>query len=266
MTALSEEVYLLFARCVLRLQALELRSKAMVARSRLSGPVSGIEDAMARREAETRRMTLWPLMGEMVGSVVVPAGQGEAEEAPRPKDDPAYFGIWMRVEVPAEDFARIEAELRDLVVLRNGLVHHFLEQHDLRSEAGCLAARAFLTEALARITRVSAEVREWAEHHERLGQAFGEMIADPEVRKAIFGTRRMLQALQEAAGALAPGGWAKVAAAVEWIAQHYPEESPERYGCKSWRQVIRETGRFDLRVDTVAGRDVAVYRLREAGA
>ncbi len=70
------------------------------------------------------------------------------------------------------------------------------------------------------------------------------------------------QALHEAAIELARGDWAPVDTATCWIKKRYPEEQPEGYGCKSWRQVIHETGRFDLQVRKVDGRRQAWYRPR----
>ncbi|OOY26353.1 hypothetical protein BMI90_18320 [Thioclava sp. L04-15] len=39
------------------------------------------------------------------------------------------------------DFAWLECELREMVDLRNKLVHHFIDQHDIGTSDGCRAER-----------------------------------------------------------------------------------------------------------------------------
>src|SRR6218665_1093901 len=62
-----------------------------------------------------------------------------------------------------------------------------------------------------------------------------------------WGAAGCVSALREAILALAVGGWASVDAAADWISAQYPDQPPEKYGCRTWRQVIHESRRFDLR-------------------
>ncbi|MCX2865177.1 OST-HTH/LOTUS domain-containing protein [Paucibacter sp. PLA-PC-4] len=61
------------------------------------------------------------------------------------------------------------------------------------------------------------------------------------------GAAGCVSALREAALALAVDGWASVDAAADWISAQHPDQTPEKYGCRTWRQVIHESRRFDLR-------------------
>lgn len=74
----------------------------------------------------------------------------------------------------------------------------------------------------------------------------------------------IVKALKEAAVELASEGWTPVDAAVQWIAENYPDERPDGYGCTSWRQVIHECQLFDLRYLPSEGPRRAWYRLRES--
>ena len=38
--------------------------------------------------------------------------------------------------------------------------------------------------------------------------------------------------------------WMPLAQAVEWIRQHHPEQTPERFGCKSWPDVLSKARVF----------------------
>lgn len=55
-----------------------------------------------------------------------------------------------------------------------------------------------------------------------------------------------VRALREAVAALALDGWASVDAAADWFSARYPDQSPEKYGYRTWHQVIHESRRFDL--------------------
>lgn len=85
---------------------------------------------------------------------------GEADTsddvAARAASDSVPFGMRMQLSMSADDYARTETDLKELVLLRNSLVHHFIDQHDLFSLEGCrkgsghlraTAEPAFLAEA-----------------------------------------------------------------------------------------------------------------------
>lgn len=50
----------------------------------------------------------------------------------------------MNIQMAAEDYARTRDGLKELLDLRNGLVHHFIERYDLWQPEGCVAAREYL--------------------------------------------------------------------------------------------------------------------------
>jgi len=265
LTAARHDVEQLFGRCLLQLQAFERLMKAILAEHQLSAPAAGLEDARAARVAGASRKTLGALVGEFMGAVLVPEGQ-EGPHAER--EDALSVTLRSQIALPAADFARIEAGHRDLVTLRNTLVHNFLDHHDLRTEDGCLAARQSLTDALDRTRRAYADLTGWAGEMQRTRKILADLLASPDLRDFLVNGRipwhlaTIARALDEAALELAPGGWASVDAATRWIGERYPEEQPGGYGCRSWRQVIHEAGRFELQIRKVDGRRQAWYRPR----
>ncbi|WP_232520757.1 OST-HTH/LOTUS domain-containing protein [Rhodobacter sp. CZR27] len=170
-----------------------------------------------------------------------------------------------RIAFPADDLARIGREHRGLVALRNTLVHHFLEEHDLRTEDGCLLARQALTAAINRVARAHADLQTCAADMEQARSTMAEYLASPEFHDWIVHERvpwpvtTIAQALVDAASELAPGGWTSVETALSWFLTRDPGERPDDYGCRSWRQVIHESGLFDLQVRKVDGRPRAWY-------
>lgn len=41
-------------------------------------------------------------------------------------------------------------------------------------------------------------------------------------------------------------GWTSLDAAIDWIGARYPDQTPEKYGCCGWPQVIHESRRFEI--------------------
>lgn len=265
LVTLRSEVERLFGQCLLRLQAFEIMTKSIVAGHRFSAPIALLEVAKANRAVETQRKTLGSLVGEMMGSFLVPEGQEALREE---REDAPSVAFIQQLVFPAEDYARIEADHRELVTLRNTLVHHFLDQHDLCTADGCLVAQQTLTAALEQIHRANDNLRGWTLEMEMARKIIADHLASPQICDLfVHGSvpwpiAKITEALLEAATELATGDWAPVDAATVWINERYPEEQPEGYGCRSWRQVIHETGLFDLQIRKADGRRRSWYRAR----
>lgn len=263
--ATESDVAQLFGKCILRFQAFELLMKAMVAQHRVSGSTSQPKDAPTRHVADTQRKTMGALVGDMMTSFLVPEGQ-EGQRHETPELSGCSFTSLQQIVLPPDEFARIEAEHRDLVALRNFLVHHFLEDHDLRSEAGRHGAREALVAALDRVTRAYNDLSALALETAAARQALADLLASPEMRDWIASGRppwphtTIVQALHDASTALAACDWTSVDAAADWIAAHYPDESPRDYGCRTWPQVIHDSGLFELQRRKAEGRQHAWYR------
>ena len=266
LTSARQEVHRRFGQCLLQLQSYELLTKEIVATHEISAPIAKLTDAKATRDAGVRSKTLGALMGEMVGSFVVASG---TEGMGPSRDDAPSVALRMQIVLSQEDFIRAQVDLRDLVKLRNDLVHHFLEQHQLRTYEGCLKAQDALSLASDRIALAYNDLRFWAEDMDQARELAAKTFASSEITDFIVHGRvpwpstRIVQGLKEAAAEQASEGWTPVDAAVRWINEKYPEERPDGYGCTSWRQVIHECQLFDLRYLSTGGSRRAVYRLRD---
>lgn len=149
---------------MLRVQQYERLIKAMVAHYGVSGPILEVERARAARIDATARKTLGTLVGDLLGTFVVADKDGPVEDAPiNSPENVNWFTMQMSVGLSDTDFARAEHELGELVSLRNTLVHHFIEQHDMSSVDGCCRAQDALVTAYSRIDQNLAQLREWAE-------------------------------------------------------------------------------------------------------
>lgn len=134
--ALQHEMQKQLGRCILQIQQYERLLKSIVSSHRISGPVDDLESAVKRRNDTLARQTLGVLIRELLDSCVVDDTRTDSMHGSDGRD----FGMWLRIRLPAKEHERLGNDLRELVHLRNDLVHHLSEQHDLWSIAGCRAA------------------------------------------------------------------------------------------------------------------------------
>jgi len=265
--ASRHEVQRRFGLCLLRLQAYEMLMKAVVAAHDISARAADLETMQADRVANFHGKTLGTVAGELLGSFVVgPESQGARPD----RDDAPSVSYRAQIILSGGDFEKAESDMRDLVKLRNDLVHHFLRQHDLATHESCLKAQAALALALDRITQALGVLRSWADDLKEMQGQMAAALMSSEVQDYIVGGRipwnltQIAQALHEAAQETGIDGWAPVAAAVRWVNARHPDEQPENYGCTSWRQVIHQSRLFDLRYLMSGGLRQACYRTRPA--
>lgn len=271
----QREVQRLLGRCLLQLQQCERLMKALVADHEISGTAQTLETARATRIASTSGDTLGTLVRKLLGSYIVSDEDGApGEEATNISEEVGSVSMRMHLEVSDADFTRTANELRELVDMRNNLVHHFTEQYDLFSLEGCTAAQDALIAAGNRIDQYYDQLREWAEHLQQTRRHMLEVLLSEEGQKLLFKgfapdgsmfwpAASIVRALREAASELAVDGWVSVVGASKWITERYPEELPEKYGCTSWRQVVHEARVFELEKFEVNGQRSACYRERK---
>lgn len=274
----QREVQRLLGQCMLRVQQYEQLIKAMVAHSGVSGPILDLEGARAVQIDGTARKTLGTLVGDLLGTYVVAEKNGPIEGALINSPGKAnWFAMKTSVGLSDADFAQAENELGEMVGLRNNLVHHFIEQHDMSSVDGCRRAQDALVTAYSRIDQNLAQLREWAEDMKNVQHAMSEVVQLAEFTDFLvngiapdgtvdWSASGIAKALREAFRALATDGWAPVVEAGKWIAERYPEQLPAKYGCQSWRQVVHESPILELRYFEMHGQRTAYYREKESTA
>lgn len=133
----QREVQRLLGRCMLRLQQYERLVKAIVAHHDLTGPAHALESIRAARIADAAGKTLGTLVGQLLESYVVTDGTDtSADSLGNAPEDVISFSMRMHLSLSAEDYAQTQDGLRELVSLRNNLVHHFIDQHFERLRGG----------------------------------------------------------------------------------------------------------------------------------
>lgn len=261
----QREVQRWLGRCMLLIQLYERLMKAVVAHHDISGPASALQQVRQARIESTAKNTLGLLIGQLVGSFIVNGDAEQVDNEPLDsKVDVSSVSFRTKIGLSAVDFDRTHASLKELVQLRNGLVHHFVERFDLWSNEGCEAALAHLQEAYTSIDQYYTELCCWVDQMKETQalalsfmqtDAFTDLIVngiapDGNVHWPASG---IVCSLREAAQALAIDGWTSLDAAVTWIGQHHPDQQPAKYGCRRWRQVLHESRCFEWCYRSVEG-------------
>ena len=246
-----------------------------MAHHKISRPVHDLETLKAARIADTARKTLGALVGELLGSVVTNQTDTPDEETTSFPEDVNSVSMSIHKGLTDADFAQTENELKELVLLRNNLVHHFIDQHDLWSLDGCRGAHDALVADFNRIDQHYERLRRWAEGLERTKRMMADLIRSDVFHELVVNgiapdgtvdwpTAGIVSALREAARELGVDGWTSVAEASRWIAERYPEQLPSKYGCSSWWQVVHEAQSFQLLRVEADGQRFAWYREKES--
>lgn len=219
-------------------------------------------------------MTLGALVGELLGSCISPS-EPKGSLGATPDEAEYAFSFAIHLLMSEEDFTWAQNGLKELVELRNNLVHHFIDQHNLWDAEGCRKAKCSLVADYARIDQHFEQLRGSAEHMGQVRRLAAEFVSSDTFHDLVVygiapdGTVHwpdsgIVHALRKATDEFATDGWTPVALAGRWISEQYPEQQPAKYGCSSWRQVVHESRLFELRYHEVNGRRAAIYRAKDA--
>ncbi|WP_063913926.1 OST-HTH/LOTUS domain-containing protein [Pseudomonas sp. p21] len=244
-------------RCLLRLQQYEQLLKDMVAHAELSGPVDRLHTLREQKVACTEKKTMGMLVGMLTDSFLIQSPQNEESQTEADAGDQIGFSYRNQLEMPVEHYEATKVAIKALVDLRNKLVHHFIEHFDLWSESGCQAADGYLEESYQTINRHCLNLQCWAKTMVEARAKLALFIQSQTFEDALDGIREdgsvdwpdsgICSCLREAEAKLAEGGWTRLEAAIRWMSDANPEQTPKRYSCNSWNQVLHESRQFEIR-------------------
>ncbi len=269
----QRKVQRLLGRCLLRIQQYERLIKAIVAHHEICGPVSSLDAIRSARIADASTKSLGLLVGKLVGSYLVHGSGCDIDLAGPDSGEVATVRMQLRLEMGAEDFEQTQADLKDLVRLRNDLVHHFIDQHDVWTVPGCARAEQALLTTYCRIDHHFEQLRSWAENMEQARQLVAEFVQSEVFRDLVINgnapdgsvdwpSSGIVRLLREAMSELSVDGWTSIAAAQRYIQACEPDQLPEKYGCRTFKQVVHQSRLFELQYRERDGRREAHFRDR----
>ncbi len=269
----QRDVQRLMGRCLLRLQQYERLMKAMLANHEVGGPVDELEAQRAARVEKFADRSLGNLVKALFESYVVVEGtERPVLDDSKVPTDRISMSFQFQMQMAEERRAEVKAAVEDLVRLRNDLVHHLIERYNVWTDDGCAAAVEHLQVSYDRIDRHFHELREWAEHMDSarlevasfyqsqvfLDLVFNGIAPDGTVDWPSSGIVRVLK---DAVRTNAVDGWLRLDEACSWLAQHHPEQVPQKYGCRTWPQVLSESRCFQLEYRSGEAGKVAWFRV-----
>src|SRR3546814_4124773 len=149
----QREVQRLRGRCLIRIQQYERLLKAICALQEISGSTQTLPHAIGARRAETSDETLGTLIGRLLGGYIIPVGVEPSSGDEDSVEGSAHFNLRMHLSLPRDAYETLKVDLREMVTLRNTLVHHFIDQYDLWAVDGCLRAQDAMNSTYAEIDR-----------------------------------------------------------------------------------------------------------------
>src|SRR3546814_11141416 len=156
-----------FLSCLIRIQQSERLLKAIGALREISGTTQTLPHAIDARMAETSDKTLGTFIGRLLGGYIIPEGVEPSSGAEDSVEGSAHFNLRMHLSLPRDAYETLKVDLREMVTLRNTLVHHFIDQYDLWAVDGCLRAHAVLNRTYAAIDRPCDQQHSFACHRDR---------------------------------------------------------------------------------------------------
>lgn len=260
--ALQREVQRKFGRAVLILQQYERLVKSLVSEKDLAGPITELQRIKENQLKAVSKKTLGQVVGDLTGTLMTPSLSDDAsEDSEHHQVEPSlpWIRVSFRMEMQEEHFKETERKMADLVDLRNELVHHFLESQDMWSVPGCEKALGYLEDCNKQVDAHYEELRNWAKHIVEAREHSAAFFSSPEFHDFFvhgiypggagvhWPSCTIVNVLRDAEEAHAKDGWTCLQDAIEFARTTEPEHFPSRYGCSNWRQVLRESGQFELR-------------------
>lgn len=275
---LQRDVQRKLGRCLLRLQQYEILLKALVAHGEVAGPPAGLQAVQDEQVACTQKKTLGALVGMLTERHLSSAEADDSAEKLQ-GDDGVWFRFRFQVGLDASQYQTTTAALKELVDLRNELVHHFLQRFNIWERQGCIDAGAYLDASFETIDGHYLTLRGWAQAMEEARALMASFMSTAAFEDLLVNGIALdgavdwlasgaVRCLREAEVQFATGGWTQLNTATAWIRAQRPDQYPQRYGCGSWRQVIHESRQFEIRrtVNKEQGCGEVWYRSRQEEA
>lgn len=272
---LQRDVQRKLGRCLLRLQQYEILLKALVAHGEIAGPPAGLQSMQDAQVACAQKKTLGALVARLTERHLTSVEVDDSAEEPQ-GDGGAWFRFRFQVGLEASQHEATNAALKELVDLRNELVHHFLQRFNVWERQGCIDADAYLDATFETIDGHYLTLRGWVQGMEEARALMASFMSTTTFEDLLVNgivpdgsvdwlASGAVRCLREAEALFAKEGWTQLNTATTWIRAQYPDQHPQRYGCGSWRQVIHESRQFEIRrtVNKRQGCGEVWYRSRQ---
>lgn len=246
-------------RCMLSLQQSERMLKAFLVDSQFSVCMPIVTSgpphvARAHEQGKVATMTLGGLVSLFCSDVIVEKGQLKTSENTQEKSvHQLVFDTRYSIPLEKAEHEQLVTSMREMVQIRNELVHHLVERFDLISLEGCVEAQAFLQQNYERIEAFRKQLQSYGEHMSAMRQHLQDVLTIESLQSFLATGRvplkgtSMMDAMKIAFASCAQNcDSVPLNTFTTWQEQHRPAESYEQYGRVSWAQLIHESGVFRI--------------------
>jgi hypothetical protein len=248
-------------RCVIRLQRYEYLLKALLASMDVEGEPQALDDALTQRQLDLHLDTLGTIVKQFTNNHLTTHSKAAvpAKKRVSPRGADGWVGVSFRVAMTPAQQAQRHQDLKGLVAMRNDLMHHLVEMFDLTRSDGCHRALSHLQECYEKISVEFKFLNELADHVEKARLAARMALESPSFEAALLHGLRsegtsclhdciITECLRDADDACRIDGWTALDDAIVFVGKHYVDEFPSKYGCKTWRQILKRAACFDIRI------------------
>lgn len=228
----------------------------------LEGPHEGLSAAREHRAAKMQKTSLGLLIEQFIGehlSTGFDNGRVERKNATdRISEVNPRVAISYVFSLSSEAYEGVKASLGELVALRNELVHHLIERFDISNTNACLDAALYLDRCYLRIESSCQQLKAWATALDDVRAKAASLVQSPMFENAFVhgvdpdGTvswerSSVVADLRLAEQSCQIEGWVPLNAALEFIRRKDRAQVPTRYGCKTWRQLLKRSELFEIK-------------------
>ena len=282
----QREVQRKLGRCMIRIQQFELLMKAMLSSMAGEGTVKEFELAKEKTASNVNGKSLGNLVNDyfftdyLVNADTVRDKLDRAEEAELASPEAAavaaglpYFKYRFQMQMEPRELKREKAALNKFRDLRNEIVHHLLDKFNLGEASSCQAALAYLDESYEAIDEHFIRLKGWASSMNTAREAsIAFMQSNAYLDFLVNGVNPdgtvdwpasgVVNALRTTEAACATNGWTLLDSAIAWLRTDHADQTPAKYQCKTWKQVLKRSNQFEIRaaVDSVSNRGQTWFR------
>jgi hypothetical protein len=253
---IRREIHRKLGQNILLIQQYERLIKVLITDSEISGSIDEWADIKARRIEKNAKKTLGQTTGEFIDDYLIPSPKQLEDDCLPESPDKFHMSMRFSVFLGENRHEEIKGKMSEVVLLRSRLIHHFFDDHDIKTEKGCLLADAHLEGCHKKIDNLYREFHEIAKARIEGAKLMAAFFQSPELMDFLWHgiipgggwpSSTIVTQLKKAETALAKDGWTLLQDAIEYIRRNAPEHTPKRYGCSSWRQVLHESKQFEIR-------------------
>ena len=190
----QQQVQRHLGRCLMRIQQYEHIAKALAAHADIAGPANELLTIQGKRIEKAATASLGTVVkGEgtaftnLLTLFTANEQEGDTRDDNKRPADQIFFSTRFRIELTPEDYEAKVRELDVFVALRNRLVHHFMDDFDIFSDAGCAAALQHLHESYVEIDGQFNKLLEHAKHFDETRQRYAAFMQTPELMAILAG-------------------------------------------------------------------------------